>query len=197
MQFLYSDRMAYAKIENLKIRECLSKHALRLESVKAQQLQQEAEKLGHSRIWGHSYGLARNEEQNRISQLYTVSRMIYEKCKNPFRIVIDDKGCPWIDNLHSAIRDILVYGDQVRIKDVPHYIVDVSFPNPAVFDPDGAIRDSLNDIKGAVQASLKCNSRINDTIRSIGYTIGEFMAENEVTRNSLGINLDLFNEYKK
>lgn len=197
MQFRYTDvsTKIYDAISEKRIIDCPSKHVLRLNSEKARELQKESQKQGYSRIWGYNYGLYRDEEKNRNAQLYTIARMIYEEAKMPFRVVINQAGTPWIDNLHSAIRDVLVYGDSVKIKDVPHYIVDMSGDIPVVCDVKNSI--NMEDIKGAVRCAMKCDRRINDNISSINYTIGEFITENEITREELGINSELFEEYKE
>lgn len=34
-----------------------------------------------------------------------------------------DEPCIWLDNLHSAVRYVRKYGTDVRLKDIPFYIV--------------------------------------------------------------------------
>lgn len=184
------------KIEELKIIDMPCKHVLSLDSTKAKSLLEASHKIGYDQVmWGYGSGIYQNSEENRIIQINTIRRMIYKGFTRGFRIVVDSSGYVWVDNLHSAIRDIIVWGHDVRIGDVPHYVVDLSSEIVKVMGDRNYISDSLQDIYGAISVSYKRDRRTSDEVRQVGYTIGEFMNENAISRESINLSETIYAQY--
>lgn len=196
MQFLYTDDLSgYQKILNSRIVDMPCKHVMNLESEKARALRDASVNCGYYNVlWGYGTGICSNYSDNRIVQIHTVSKMIYKCLSDPFRIVIDRTGYAWIDNLHSAIRDVIVFGDGIRVSDARFYIVDLSRDVP-VAAGDGTLSHSIDDIMGAVDVAVKRDQRVNDAVRAVGYTIGEFMKDNLISREAVNLPDECFALY--
>lgn len=75
--------------------------------------------------------------------------MIYKQWNRPYRIVIDYNGALWIDNLHSAIRDIIVYGKDTKILDTQFYLIGLSAIPPIVVNYKNNLDPSLKKREGS------------------------------------------------
>lgn len=116
--FIYtSDYSKYKEILKTPIIKCVCKHIMNLDGEKAQQVFIASNKIGYNKcVWGYGMKIYENEEENRLIQIHTINKMICKGFIKPFRVVIDEAGVPWIDNLHSALRDIIVYGKEVTLE---------------------------------------------------------------------------------
>lgn len=104
------------------------------------------------------------------------------KCKYDFF----EQPVLWIDNLHSAVKYIRQYGKQVKIKDIPFYIVDISnFHNPVIIGYNGSLKNRYEDILGAVSCAYKRFRRSNSkNLISIRYTLDDFLTDNQKLLNT-------------
>ncbi len=104
---------------------------------------------------------------------------------HPERIVICNysflhKPCVWIDNLHSAVFYVRKFGRNVKLKDIPFYVVDItngmiilSEKEPGIIDKDEG------HLKGAVDCAFKRRERsYSKQLVDLNYTLGEFLSDN-------------------
>lgn len=162
------------------------KHVMDVSGKKAQALLDASLNLGYSEcVWGFGEGVYNRPKENRIQQVSAIRRMVYKQFTRPFRLVIDSAGVPWPDNLHIIIRDILAFGEGATLIDVPFYVIDLTGPVPAAINWMGSLSRDLDEIEGAIACAKKRDSRADDAVRAVGYTIGEFMADNGITKDAL------------
>lgn len=206
MEFTFKDSSTeYKHIQNMKIEDTLCKHVMGIInpngtidflSSKERLVYEASHKLGYDNtLWGYGDGTYKDYDINRAVQLHTILRMIYKGFNRCFRVVIDKEGIPWVDNLHSGIRDIIVYGNDIKIGDMPHYIVDMSKEIPIIIS-NGVTFDSIINIKGAIQVSRKRVQRINKEIKDVNYTIKEFIDLHNINRETIKVTDGIIKKYK-
>lgn len=195
--FLYTDDYTeYIKMLDVKITDCLCKQVMTLNTKKAQEVYMEAQKVGNQKvIWGYDQNLSAYPAKNREAQIMSIQRMVFDLFNRAIRVVIDKSGVLWIDNLHTAIKDVIVYGDDHKLIDSNVYIVDMRNDIPKVVDIDGSVSDSVFDITNAVACSVKRVKYITPELYKIKYTIGEFIADNKITRESLTLDEKKYKKY--
>ena len=170
----------YSDIENMKVTNLLCKHVSFL-SPKAKQVLKESEKIGYKWcLWGtHSKNCSLSYHINKIQAMEKTG---YEHsiriviCKYPFssRLYI------WTDNLHSTIMQIRKHGLDVKVKDIPHYIVDISEPDVVVFCNDNTYINTDENRKGVIECAFKRYRRsVNKKLLNIGYTVEDFINDNK------------------
>lgn len=198
MDFIYTtDLGPWESLLPLKLMHFPCKHVMAVSSEKAQALLDASLNLGYDQVfWGYGEGLYAREGENRMVQLAVIRRMVYKQWMRPFRLVIDKSGTPWIDNLHSAIRDILVFGDDTALSDVGFYVIDLSKGTPVAIDYRGSLSMDVNDILGAVDFAVKRDLRADDAVRAVGYSIGDFFSDNCITRDALRLSDGAFHNYQ-
>lgn len=204
MDFIYKEEpVGYEYVLKRQIKDTLCKHTmcyieneeLKFFSNKAKRVFEASRDIGYNwTLWGYSSKSYLDYDRNRIGQLHTIMRMVYKRFTRGFRVVIDKDGTPWIDNLHSAIRDILVYGEDVKICDVDYYIIDL-FNDLPIVTSNGILSDSIKEIKDAISVGYDRLSRISSDIKNINYTIGEFMSEHHINKYECGISDDMIKNY--
>lgn len=173
-------------ILNMKLKDMFCKHVIRHNSddmqSKAGRLYIESCKLGYDVCdWGLHVGHA-GDIQYHIDSIVQMEKDGY----NPIiRIVIckydfSNTSIAWVDNLHSAIKHIRQYGKDVRLKDIPFYVVDISdYGNPSISGHNGSLRENYENILGAVSCAYKRFRRSNSKeLIEIGYTLEDFLCDN-------------------
>lgn len=97
------------------------------------------------------------------------------KCKYDF----SDSTYYWCDNIHSSIMYLRKYGLDTRLRDIPFYVIDITGTTPLVLSYNNSVRNSDEDIRGAIQCAYKRKDRSNSKeIVYIGYTLKDFINEN-------------------
>ena len=188
-------------ILNMKLTSMLCKHVIKhnfyKEYSKAFRLYIASQKLGYEMCnWGLHVGHA-NDIQYHINLIVQMEKDNY----NPaIRIVICkysfcDKPVIWIDNLHSAIKYIRQYGKDVKLKDIPFYIVDISdYEHPIISGNSGYLRENYEDIFGAISCAYARFNRSNSReLVEIGYTLDDFLNDNPKLYTEQNIYLGLIN----
>jgi len=158
----------------------MCKHVLFLNSTKACKVYKESVKIGYDKvIWGFGSGIYKRPRDNFIVQKHHIERMIYKNRVIPLRIVIDSKcGAIWLDNLHTAIAYIKLYGEYVALKDIPIYIIDLRQDTPIIVDINGTVRDSVTDIVRAIATAYDRDSRVSKELVKINYKLRDFLNDN-------------------
>lgn len=186
---------------NMNLTDMFCKHVIRRNpdgiQIKAGKLYIESCKLGYKVCnWGLHVGHA-SDIQYHINSIVQMERDGY----NPaIRVVIckyDFCEMPivWIDNLHSAIKYIREYGKNVKLGDIPFYVVDISdYDHPSIHGYNGSLRERYEDILGAVSCAYKRFRRSNSKkLIEIGYTVKDFLYDNPMLYTELNTHLDLIN----
>lgn len=197
MRFIYTDKLTEEQLALLyvPIKDCLCKHVMRM-TPRAQQVYNACIDVYPVVRWGTRIKLLNCPESNWIYQTDKIKRMVAECYKNSIRVVIGDNKQVWIDNLHSAIRDILIYGENHKLVYSRIYVVDLRADTPVVVDVSVGLRDSVKDIIGAIECSYRRMERVDGKLYDIRYTVGEFMKDNNITRESLNLSEDAIDKYK-
>jgi hypothetical protein len=185
---------------NMNLTDMFCKHVIRHNpdgiQIKADKLCIESCKLGYKVCnWGLHVGHA-SDIQYHINSIVQMERDEY----NPaIRIVVckyDFCETPivWIDNLHSAIKYIREYGKNVKLGDIPFYVVDISdYNHPSIHGYNGSLRERYEDILGAVSCAYKRRRSNSKELIEIGYTVKDFLYDNPMLYTELNAHLDLIN----
>lgn len=185
--FLGNDRDCYGATTHLQVLSRLRcKHVMDVSSQKAEKLLDVSVAAGYENaMWGYGEALYKVPDYNRIVQIGRIQRFIYKGLIRPVRIVIDSKGCWWPDNLHTTIAHILCQGSGCKVIDIPFYIIDLSAKQDVVtiYDPYRLV--DLNRADDVIHSALMRESQTNDQIRSVNYSIQEFMADNNICWEAL------------
>lgn len=104
------------------------------------------------------WGVHRNGTQE--SEWAIINKMISDNFARPVRIFRDCYERLWADNTHSVISWVLRLGEGTPICSIPYYYVDASFNEPIVYDVNGTLSDSLNDVRTAVACVERINTKV-------------------------------------
>lgn len=186
---------------NMNLMDMFCKHVIRRNpdgiQTKAGKLYIESCKLGYKVCnWGLHVGHA-SDIQYHINLIAQMERDGYNPairisiCKYDFC----DTPIVWIDNLHSAIKYIREYGKNVKLGDIPFYVVDISdYDNPSIHGYNGSLRERYEDLLGAVLCAYKRFRRSNSKeLIEIGYTVKDFLYDNPMLYTELNTHLNLVN----
>ena len=184
---------------NMKLTDMFCKHVIGHNpdgmQVKAGRLFVESSKLGYEVCnWGLHVGHA-SDTQYHINSIVQMERDGY----NPaIRIVVCkynfcDTPVVWVDNLHSAIKYVRENGKDVRLRDIPFYVVDISdYEHPVIYGYNGSLREEYEDILGAVSCAYQRFRRSNSKeLIEIGYTLKDFLNDNARLYTELNTHLGL------
>ena len=186
---------------NMKLTDMFCKHIIRHNpddiQIKADKLYIESCKLGYQVCnWGLHVGHA-SDIQYHINSIVQMEKDGYN---HAIRIVICkydfcDVPIVWVDNLHSAIKYIREYGKDVKLGDIPFYVVDISnYNHPSICGYNGSLRENYENILGAVSCAYKRFRRSNSKeIIEIGYTVKDFLCDNPMLYTELNAHLGLMN----
>ena len=183
-----------ASLLDTKLVDMFCKHIIRRESddihTKASKLYLESCKLDYKVCnWGMHVGHA-SDIQYHINSIIQMERDGY----NPIiRIVVCkysfcNTPIVWIDNLHSAIKYVREYGKNIKLRDIPFYVVDISdYRHPSISGYNGSLREDYEDILGAVSCAYR-RFRYSNSKELIGikYTLEEYAEQIEkVTKEQI------------
>ena len=90
----------------------------------------------------------------------------------------------WTDNLHSTIKYIREYGKDVRLKDIPFYVVDLTIPTRIIVKGYGeSLSNITSDILGAVaSAYFRYENSDSKELIDAHYLVSDLLDENEIIR---------------
>lgn len=184
---------------NMKLADMFCKHVIRRNpdgiQIKADKLYTESLKLGYNFC---EWGVHSGHPSDISFHTGIITKMEKDNYNHAIRIVICkydfcDTHIVWIDNLHSAIKYIREYGKNVKLGDIPFYIVDISdYDHPSIHGYKGSLRECYEDILGAVSCAYKRFRRSNSKkLIEIGYTVKDFLYDNPMLYTELNTHLDL------
>lgn len=182
MQFLYNDQFTnYQEFLDRKVTNSLCKHVCRCDSDKAREVIRLSCQLGyHYAWWGYGEKYHQDPELNRMVQLSRIQRFIYEPVVRPLRLVIDQNGSLWADNLHMVIAQVICHGKGILMREMPVYIMDMRTSVPNIVDGYRLVNLEREKVTGLLAVSWKRCERSSKELAAVNYTIGEFMAENDL-----------------
>lgn len=180
-------------ILNMKLTDMFCKHVIRCNpdvlQIKAGKLYIESVKLGYNIC---EWGVHSGHPSDISYHIDKITKMEKDKYNHAMRIVICkydfcDALIVWVDNLHSAIKYIRQYGKDVKLRNIPFYVVDISdYENPSIYGYNGSLRENYEDILGAVSCAYKRFRRSNSKdLIEIGYTLEDFLHDNPMLYTEL------------
>ncbi len=95
------------------------------------------------------------------NEYFRINNMSKSACLRAVRFVITRDDRIWSDNTHWTLAYFLKYGMDVTIMDIPMYIVDFREDVPTIFDKNGAVFDSLFDIKSSIASAQRIQERVD------------------------------------
>jgi hypothetical protein len=142
---------------NMNLTDMFCKHVIRRNpdgiQIKADKLCIESCKLGYKVCnWGLHVGHASDIQYH----INLITQMEKDGYNHAIRIVVCkydfcDMPIVWVDNLHSAIKYIRQYGKNVKLGDIPFYVVDISdYNHPSIHGYNGSLRERYEDILGGL-----------------------------------------------
>ncbi len=162
---------------DLKISELECKHIL-CENTDNQFFVELAKKVQYQWVvFGSHRGL---KEEERIQfEINRINDMASSDFCRPVRIVKTDNGKLFADNTHWVLAYLKRFGDNIKLKDIPFYLVDFCHKIPLIVDFNNSVIKNYEDIKNAVNAAGEIEERIEKGWRddNISYTIQEFCDE--------------------
>lgn len=178
-----SDTVDLSSISEMRLVDLYCKHMIRVDydkESKANRLLSASRTIGYGYCeWGsHDYS-----RSNVFHHLGIIEKMEKEGYNHAIRVVVckypfSDKVIVWTDNLHSTVKYIREYGKEVKLKDIPFYVVDLSLlSHPVVSAVDmKVLRPNLSAIVGAVSSAYFRYemSNLKDLI-DVGYLVGDLL----------------------
>lgn len=182
MQFLYNDRFTdYQEFLDRKVTDSLCKHVCLCDSDKAHEVIKLSCQIGYPQAWwGYGEKYHTDPELNRTVQLSRIQRFIYDRAPQPLRLVIDQNGNLWADNLHGTIAQVICQGKDVCFNKLPVYIMDMRTSTPKIIDGHHLINLKTDKVISLLAVSWARCERSSKELAAVNYTIGEFMDENDI-----------------
>ncbi|MFI3166468.1 MAG: hypothetical protein R3Y45_09405 [Bacillota bacterium] len=126
----------------------------------------------------HIFGSHRVE--NAISsEIDRIINMSNSQCDRAIRIVITRDGRFWSDNTHWTLAYLIKFNLNVKLRDVPFYIVDFRCKTPQIISYKDTLFASVYDLENAVNAASAIQERIDIGWRTsnLKYSINELGQE--------------------
>ena len=181
-------------ILNMRLGDTLCKHVFHTTSDKASRLFTESLNIGYewclwntysNHICDFDYDMGRILKMEADGYLH-VLRIV--KCRYEF----SSKAYYWCDNIHSAIMYLRYHGLDVKLKEIPFYVIDLTFDKPCVCSYCGSVRNSDRDIRGAIQSALDRHKWSNSKeIIDIQYTLDDFINDNMIFYKYHNTNIEI------
>lgn len=178
-----SDTADLSSISEMRLVDLYCKHMIRVDydkNSKANRLLSASRAIGYDYCeWGsHDYS-----RSNVFHHLGIIEKMEKDGYNHAIRVVVckysfSDKVVVWSDNLHSTVKYIREYGKEVRLKDVPFYVIDLFvLSNPIVSAVDmEVLRPNLSEIIGSVSSAYSRYERSNSKdLIDVGYLVGDLL----------------------
>ena len=172
-----------SSILEMRLVDLYCKHMIRVDydkESKANRLLSASRTIGYGYCeWGsHDYS-----RSNVFHHLGIIEKMEKDRYNHAIRVVLckypfSDKVIVWTDNLHSTIKYIRQYGEEVKLKDVPFYVVDLSLlSHPIISAVDmKVLRPRLSAIVGAVSSAyFRYEMSNSKDLIDVGYLVGDLL----------------------
>ena len=182
------DSFCYLEFENYHLKEIAErkiadlecKHVINFNSPKAKIIYNLGIESGFAGvIWGSTRNGTEHTEKAIINQ------MLETNFNRPLKIVVVKNNRIWADNTHTCIAQILRHGGQVKIKEVPFYIIDLSHKHPIIVNYNNSVLNSVREIKKAISYAYKIHERNEKGVRpnNITWNIKDLMKNSNIDIN--------------
>ena len=170
---IYLDDEKYISFFERLVKSCQCKYISKL-SKSTQILYQLAKIVGFDNIF-----LGYNKKPNLKEEMEKIRQLSYSKENRPIRIIIANDNRLWADNTFWALAYMDRIGVNIKLKDIPFYIVDTTKKVPSIISVNGSVIENQEDIKIAIGYSLRINELLDEGWRSIdiSYTIEDLFNE--------------------
>lgn len=178
-----SDTYDLSSISEMRLVDLYCKHMIRVDydkNSKANRLLSASRAIGYDYCeWGsHDYS-----RSNVFHHLGIIEKMEKDGYNHAIRVVVckypfSDKVVVWSDNLHSTVKYIREYGKEVRLKDVPFYVIDLFVLSHSIVSAVDmeVLRPNLSEIIGSVSSAYSRYERSNSKdLIDIGYLVGALL----------------------
>lgn len=157
------------KYGNLEVRKTESKHLPQnLFNKKALLFDDLAKKVNYkySRLGVHKM-------YNHMQDVRCVQSIVRQSNFRPVKFVITRDSRIWADNTHHALASLIKWGKNVKIKNIPHYYVDLRSKNPTIINrPQSLVNPNLEI---AIRYAIGIQNRLNLGWRSpsLSFTVDD------------------------
>ena len=166
-------------ILDIKLKDLRCKHVFNEYSEKSKGVLNESNKIGYTCCkWGSHLGNVNNDYH-----IERIRKMESENYEHPLRIVKCDYSfnCDfpvWTDNLHSTIMYIRKYGNDVTLRDIGFYYIDLI--DNIIYSYKDSLILNKESLIGAINCAKKRKIR-SDSIKLIefDYRVSDFLVYNE------------------
>ena len=179
-----SDTADLSSISEMRLVDLYCKHMIKVnffdKEAKSNRLLRASRAVGYDYCeWG-----THNGHRNNVSyHIDIIEKMEKEGYNHAIRVVVckypfSDKAIVLTDNLHSTVKYIREYGKEVKLKDIPFYVVDLSLiSNPVVSAVDmKVLRPNLSAIVGAVSSAyFRYEMSNSKDLIDVGYLVGDLL----------------------
>lgn len=166
-------------ILELKLTDLLCKHVFN-SSDKAFKLLMASIRVGYDYC---QWNVANNHFKDFDYDMQRILKMEKDNYNHALRIVackysFSENIFYWCDNMHSAIKYIRQYGKDVRLKDLPFYVVTSGY-NTKIITYNNSVRLKVKDVEGIfISATQRFRWSNSKDILDVYYTIGDFIKDN-------------------
>lgn len=116
------------------------------------------------------------------NEYFRINNMSQSACLRAVRFVITKDGRIWSDNTHWTLAYVLKYGVDVTVLDIPMYIVDFREDVPIIFDKNGAVFDSLFDVKSSIASAQRIQERLDKGWRPLDLSYKIINLKNDICK---------------
>lgn len=173
-------------ILNMKLVNMYCKHMILnnyINKSKANQLLIASNKIGYKFC---EWGTHDDFPSDLSHHLSIITKMESDKYNHAVRVVICkykfcDEPIIWTDNLHSTVKYIREHGKNVKLKDIPFYIVDLSdlkHPIIGAYNKN-VIKANVSDVLGAISSAyFRYEMSNSQELINIAYLVGDLLNDN-------------------
>lgn len=111
-------------------------------------------------LFGTHRGKWKDDNERLSFEVERIKSMTYSTESRPIKVVIGSSGKIFIDNTHWALAYVLRYGKDVKLNQVPFYIVDFRQNIPQIIDIKNSVIKNDVDITRAVNSAGKIEQRV-------------------------------------
>lgn len=179
----------------MKLLDMRCKHVLRI-GWKEQLVLQHSKECGYEWcLWGSHNGHAGDIDYHK-NHIYKMQK---DNLNRPIRIVIcsypfSEKKYIWVDNFHSCIHYVRRYGFDVKLKDIPFYVVDISDYKDILYSYKESVINNPVDVARTIECAYHRRTRSNNKdLLQIDYSVADFLNSNMDLYSYKNINLGIVN----
>lgn len=173
----YSENSEYSKILDMKVLDLQCKHIAYVTQTNKIFLQL-AKKVDYQWVVFGSHRFMKEEERLPF-EINRINQMAESENSYPVRIVICSNNKIFVDNTHWALAYAKRYGQDLKLKSIPVYIIDFRNEIPTVVDVNNTVIKNDDDILKAIDAASDVEKRIKNNWRpeNVSYTLNELSTE--------------------